>query len=272
MCKTHTNSPFQSLGRPTHIWAIPAIHGDLEKLTAIHDAIFEHFKRGDRLLYHGNYTGYGNNSAACIDEILTFRRMILSIPGVIPSDITYLRGNQEEMWQKLLQLPFAPDPTNIFLWMLSNGLGPTLTSYGFCPHDGIEACRQGVLPLTKWTSAIREKIRRTPGHQSFTLSLKRAAHTDPGTPYPMLFVNAGIDTSKALQNQGDAFWWGADTFQTMNEAYAPFEKVIRGFDPAHKGADFNCIKATIDNGCGFGGTLMAAAFNADGAVETMLEA
>ncbi|MGH1399035.1 MAG: hypothetical protein ACRBCT_07465, partial [Alphaproteobacteria bacterium] len=138
---------------------MPAVHGQLDRLSALHDGILEKFNAGDRLVYLGNYTGYGNDAAACIDEILTFRRMIMSIRGVQASDIVYLRGMQEEMWQKLLQLQFAPNPSDVLLWMLGNGMAPTLSSYGICPHDGIEACRQGTMPLTKWTHAVRARIR-----------------------------------------------------------------------------------------------------------------
>jgi hypothetical protein len=98
------------MGRPRTVWSIPAIHGDLGALTRLHDALFERIKPGDRIVYHGNYTGYGEQSAACVDEILTFRRMVLAMPGMICSDFIYLRGQQEQMWQKLLQLQFAPDP------------------------------------------------------------------------------------------------------------------------------------------------------------------
>lgn len=63
----------------------------------MHDAIYDAIRPGDRLVYLGNYTGYSTGAAACVDEILTFRRMI-SIEGMMCSDIVYLKGQQEEMW------------------------------------------------------------------------------------------------------------------------------------------------------------------------------
>lgn len=231
---------------------------------AVHDAVAEHFKAGERIVYHGNYIGYGTHCAPCIDEILAFRRQILAVPGVQPSDLTYLRGVQEEMLRQLLQIAFLPHATDTIGWMLENGLLAILESYGFCHEDALQACRAGVTGLTRWTGQIREKIRTSPGHEIFFKSLKRAAHTDLDGTYPMLFVHAGLDANRALYDQGDAFWWESEKFQSLTRAYKPFEKVIRGYDPAHRGSELNCIKATIDDGCGFGGALTTVAFTADG--------
>ena len=151
--------------------------------------------------------------------------------------------------------------------MLENGLPPILESYGFCPDGLSDACRTGVTGLTRWTGRVRDKIRSTAGHEIFFHTLKRAAHTDLDGDYPMLFVHAGLDANKALDDQGDAFWWEAEKFQSLTRAYEPFAKVVRGYDPAHRGSELNCIKATIDDGCGFGGALTSVAFGADGGAQ-----
>lgn len=266
VCNKVTDNRFRNLGRPGRIWAISAIHGDVDRLTSIHDTLYSRLRLGDRIVYHGNYAGYSSNAIDTINEILTFRRGVLAMPGMMTQDLVYLRGSQEEMWQKLLQLQFAPDPSSILLWMLGNGVSNTLYSYGISPHDGIEACRGGVMALTKWTNAVREAIRRVPGHETFGNQLLRAAYTAEDTPYPMLFVHAGIDRSRPLIDQGDAFWWAAPQFESITEAYNPFQKVVRGFDPEHKGVHMNCVTATIDGGCGFGGDLVCAGFDHAGEV------
>lgn len=271
MCNKLKDNRFIDLGTPARTWAIPAIHGEVEELTSLHDALFEKITPGDKLVYLGNYIGYGTNAVACIDEILTFRRLLLAQPAMMTKDIIYLRGAQEEMWQKLLQLQFAPDPSNVLIWMLGNGLSSTLQAYGLCPHEGIEACTSGVMGLTKWTNKVREAIRKHPGHETFGTHLIRAAHTDKDSAYPMLFVHAGLDTRKKLDDQGDSLWWGTESFENMEQSYKPFEKVIRGYDPAHRGMKMNCITATIDDGCGFGGHLVAAGFEPDGKVAEILE-
>lgn len=263
---------FAILGAPTRIWAVSAIHGDLDRLMDLHDAVYERLQPGDRVVYLGNYSGYGEQSAEAIDEILTFRRLVLSIPGMRCEDIVYLRGRQEEMWQKLLQLQFAPDPGGALLWMLGNGLSNTLYSYGLSPHDGIEACRKGVMGLTRWTNAIRDALRKRPGHEVFGTQLTRAARTNDDACYPMLFVHTGLDASKTLGDQGDTFWWAAEAFESIEAPYLPYQKVIRGYDPAHKGVKMNCVTATIDGGCGFGGELICAGFEADGRVIDILAA
>ena len=51
----------------------------------------------------------------------------------------------------------------------------------------------------------------------------------------------------------------------------PFQKVVRGFDPDHKGMNINCVTATIDGGCGFGGQLVCAGFNPEGSIFELLE-
>lgn len=275
MCNASINvssSPaFTSLGRPEKIWTVPAIHGDIEALTKIHDALLTRFQVGDRIVYHGNYTGYGDHSVACINEILTFRRMVLSIPGVRPSDFVYLKGGQEEIWSTLFQLPFAPDPTNVLLWMLGNGLSKTLYSYGISPHDGIEACRYGVMGVTKWTGKIRHAVRQHAGHETFANQLRSAAFTDKESAYPMLFVHAGLDAAKPLHSQREELWWASDEFDAIESAYAPFEKVVRGYDPQHRGLYLNCITATVDDGCGFGGKLISVGLHQDGSVAEILE-
>lgn len=259
---------FAPLGTPRTVWSIPAIHGDLGALTRLHDSLFERITPGDRIVYHGNYTGYGEQSAACVDEILTFRRMVLAMPSMVCSDFIYLRGQQEQMWMKLLQLQFAPDPTGVLLWMLGNGLSNTLYSYGLSPHDGIEACRGGTMALTKWINSVRAAVRKHAGHETFSTQQQRAAYTAQDGDYPMLFVHAGLDSNKRLEEQGDHLWWASDKFDCVQQAYKPFEKVIRGYDPQHRGLHLNCITASVDDGCGFGGELVCVGFSsADGAPE-----
>ena len=257
------------LGSPELVWVVPSIHGDLDALVRLHDQIFDHFRVGQKLVYLGNYTGYGQQSAAVIDELLTFRRLLLSLPGMECSDIVYLRGSQEEMGQKLLQLPFAPQPSDTLLWMLGNGMSATLHSYGICEHDGIEACRAGVMGLTKWVERIRAAIRARPGHEVFSTQFVRACYTEQ--EHAMLFVNAGVNAARSLGDQGDQFWWAGEHFNEICEPYEDFQSVVRGYDPKHAGMAVDGVAKTLDNGCGFGGSLVAAGFTRTGGVFKVLE-
>ena len=267
------DSRFSYLGAPARIWAVSAIHAEPTRLAALHDALYPRLRAGDRLIYLGNYIGHGAGPAETIDELLLFRRSFMSIPGVFADDVVYLRGGQEEMWQKLMQIQFAPDPMETMRWMMDNGMAATLRAYGLSPRDGLVAAHEGVLSLTRWTAKIRDAARRRPGHETFSTHWRRAAFTcHHSSPYPMLFVHAGLNPSVSLDNQGDSFWWGGKSFCRMDAPYNPYRKVVRGFDPAHGGLHLNCVTATIDGGCGFGGTLICTGFDGEGQVFDMIEA
>ncbi len=267
-----TDIRFTALGAPRRVWAVSAIHGELERLYALHDAILERLQAGDRIVYLGNYTGYGTKSRETVDEILTFRRLALSQPGVLPTDIVYLRGAQEDMWQKLLQLQFVNKPEIAFTAMLEKGLAATLESYGLSAHDGIRSCKEGVLALTRWTGKIRDAIRRNPGHDIFLTHQRRAAYTIENGRYPLLFVHAGIDPQLPLEQQEERLWSSGEDFAAITQAYAPFEKVIRGYDPKHEGVRINCVTASLDGGSGFGGELVAARMDNGGRMLELLQA
>ncbi len=272
MCLLSPDIRFTALGAPRRIWAVSAIHGELERLYALHDAVIERVQPGDRILYLGNYTGHGPKSRETIDEILTFRRLVLSIPGMRPQDIVYLRGGQEDLWHRLLQLQFTANAMELFVWMLGNGMGPTLQSYGISEQEGLIAAREGVMSLTRWTNSIRDLLRRQNGHDTFMTQYRRAAYTGIDGRFPLLFVNAGLDPRRPLEDQGDNFCWAGEDFTHMTSAYRPFEKVIRGYDPLHEGVRMNCVTASIDGGAGFGGALVCAGMQADGEIFELLEA
>lgn len=272
MCQKTKDIKFSNLGQPNRIWAVSSIHGDLDRLMKIHDALFERFAPGDRLIYLGNYTGYGLQSREVIDELLIFRRLLLAQPAMKASDITYLRGAQEELWHNLSQLHFAPNPRDTLLWIMASGMGNTMQSYGISAHNGIVAAKEGVLSLTKWTHQVREILKQNTGHDCFMTQSKRAAYTEIDGRTPILFVNAGLDPQRTLDDQEDNLWWGNDKFTNLSDQYKPFEKVIRGYDPKHEGVHLNGFTATIDGGCGFGGPLVAASMTAEGEIMQLMEA
>lgn len=267
MAATDTDCKFAPLGRPRRVWTVAAIHGEAERLEQLHDHIYRQFRPGDRLVYLGNYFGQGPQPLETIEELLTFRRMVLSLPGVMASDIVYLRGGQEEMWQKLLQIQFAPYALKTLEWLLANGMTPVIAAYGANPQTALRAAKEGPVALARWTACLNDAVRRRDGHLQFALEWRRAAFTDE-----LLFVHAGIDPARTLEDQGDHFWWGGQRFHDMHQPYDPFGKVVRGYDPAHNGVYLNGVTATVDGGCGFGGNLVSAGFMPDGSIFSMLEA
>ncbi|PWR19734.1 hypothetical protein DKG75_14815 [Zavarzinia compransoris] len=251
------------------VWCLGAIHADLARLTGVHDALAARLRPGDRLVYLGNMIGHGPAAVDTIDELLAFRRHFLALPGMEPWDIVHLRGAQEEMWTKLAQLQFAPNPREVLAWMIGQGVGATIRSYGIDPDSGFGHCRDGVLAITRWTARLMQAVHDRPGHDEILSGLRRYATTGPAG---LLFVNAGLDTGRPLSEQRDTFWWGSGTgFPAEGPAYGDFRLIVRGFDRAGGGPRLGPHRATVDGGCGFGGKLVAACFEPDGTVADWLE-
>jgi serine/threonine protein phosphatase 1 len=84
-------------------------------------------------------------------------------------------------------------------------------------------------------------------------------------------VNAGLDATKPLDLQGDAFWWGGPTFIELLEPYESYRRVIRGFDRRHAGLVESAYAVSLDAGCGYGGALLAACLTHDGVIVDRIE-
>lgn len=279
---------FVDLGKPRSIWAVGAIHADIDRLRGVHAALAARFRVGDRIVYLGNMIGRGAATIETLDELLAFRRMVLASRCACAGDVVYLRGGQEEMWRSLLQLQFAPNPAEVLDWMLRQGAGATLAAYGGDPAHGFAAARGGAVTLTRWTQGLRAAFYARPGHEQLFSALRRAAHvgqphvdspndkllnvggpTSFGADRPLsgpLFVCAGVDPSRPFALQGDRFWWGAAGFARMAAPFSGFARVVRGYDPGKGGAQAGDFHATLDGGCGFGGPLVCAGFDAAGQI------
>jgi serine/threonine protein phosphatase 1 len=270
MCRcTNSATSIHNLGEPRRIWAIPSVHSNVDGLTAIHDQLLEHFEAGDKIIYLGNYTGYGDTPVETLNEILTFRRIILSTLGVFPDDLIYLRGAQEEIFEKLWQLHCAPQAEQAFLWMLGNGLSATLKALHINTHEAHDAVRYGPQYLSRWINKTRKLIREQIDYDAFYINMKRAAISDDNT---LLFVNSGLDYDKTLDQQDDSFWWKGDNFDDIKHQYNQFNWVVRGYDPKHRGVFVRKHYATLDNGSGFGGNLICTALDHSGEIVHYLEA
>ncbi|MEM7225423.1 MAG: hypothetical protein AAF495_20775, partial [Pseudomonadota bacterium] len=255
-------------GDDRRVWAIASVHGEAERLERLHHALLGRLQPGDRIVYLGNLIGRGPAIGAAIDRLLRFRRAVLAGQYSFACELAYLRGSQEEMWQKLLQLQFAPDPKGTVEWLLSRGVGPVLETYG---SSAIEARRQaaaGPLGLTRWTNQLRAAIQARAGHVQFYASLRRAAYTHDGA---LLFVNSGLDPERPLETQRDSFWWNSSAFERIDQPYGSYKKVVRGFDPAHPGLRATDWTITVDGGAGYGGPLLAACVGLDGQIIDHLE-
>lgn len=259
---------FATLHAARRTWAVAAIHGEAERLAALHGRLIERLAVGENLVYLGNYLGRGPAVAATVDELLRFRIRHLARRGADPGDVVFLRGGQEEMWHKLLQIHLAPNPAEVLAWMERQGIAATLAAYGGSVADGLAAAR-GTVALAQWTGRLRDAMRRADGHVQFMSALKHAAFTEDGA---LLFVHAGLDSSQPLAMQADSFWWGAREFDRITDRYSGCRRVVRGFDPRHQGIVIKEATASIDGGCGFGGPLVAACFDPEGEPVETIEA
>ena len=237
----------------------------------IHDAVLERVSPGDRILYLGNYGGPVGNTAKIIDELLAFRRHLLARPGYLPGDLVYLRGTQEEIWQKLLQIQFAPNPRDVYDWMLRQGIEQTLVSYGSTLAEGRTATRDGAPTMTRWTNRLRTNIRQHPGHEKFMTVLRRAAFTEAGNGAGTLYVHSGLDPHRPIGAQKDSFWWNHAGFNQLNDVYEGFARVVRGCDPAGGGLHMGRVAVTLDRRAGYGGSLVAGCFSPRGEALELLE-
>lgn len=253
---------FAVLRAARRLWVVGAAHGDAARLRALHLALMDRVSAGDRIVYTGNYVGIGPQPRETLAELIRFRRWFLAMPPYMdPGDIVFLRGAQEEMWQKLLQLSFAQNPASVLDWMLERGLGATLKAYDSSAEEARAATAQGMQALTQWTLTLRERMRVRPGHDALFSALKRAAYTENGT---LLVVHAGLDESKPLSKQNDAFWWAGRSFTGITRPYAGFQRVLRGYDPEQGGYRETPATITVDGGCGYGGSLMALCLTPSG--------
>jgi serine/threonine protein phosphatase 1 len=250
------------------VWAVGAIHGEASRLTRLHDQIAARFADGDRIVYLGNYLGHGGAILATINELIDFRSRVLARPRGFACDVVFLRGAQEEMWQKLLQLQFAQNPREVLGWMVRNGIESTIQAYGADLRQGFAASRDGPRTITRWTSGMRDAMNAAPGHTVLFSTLRHAAMTQDGR---LLFVHAGIEPARTLQAQGDAFWWSATDILELTAPFQRFSRVIRGFDRDRRGLVQRDFAISLDAGAGRGGPLLAAAFAPDGEVLDLLQ-
>jgi serine/threonine protein phosphatase 1 len=259
---------FARLWGAQRIWAIAPIYSAARRLARLHDAISERFDGGDRVVYLGNYIGHGEAVLGTVDELLDFRRRVLGRQRGFACDVVLLRGAQEEMWQKLLQLQFAPNPSEVLRWMVEAGMETTVRAYGGDLRQGFAASRDGPRTITRWTGALRDAMNATPGHTALFSALRHAAFTEDRG---LLFVHASLDPSRPLAAQGDAFWWGRDDILDLATPFEGFGRVIRGAGDHQPGIVEREFAVSLGGGR-HGRPLLAACFGVDGALLDVVEA
>ncbi len=219
-------SNFIEISNASRIWAVGSIHSNIKSFNSIKKFILKHFKKNDKLIFLGNVIGLGENSKETISSVLDLRLNLMSKFKLKPKEIVFLRGAQEEMFSKLLQLQIAPNPTEIVNWMFDHGVDNTLLSYGFSKKETLDIASSGTVVISKWTSKLNHILHENPGHKDFFLHLKHAAYS---SSKKILFVNRGVDVSRPLSAQNDCFWWGYQNFSKIKKPYNTFKRIVRGY-------------------------------------------
>ncbi len=234
-------SNFVELEEPNKIWAIGSIHSNLNSFNSIKEFIIKNFQQNDKLIFLGNIIGLGKDSKETLTSVIDMRKNLMSRFLLKPKSIVFLRGAQEEMFTKLLQLQFAPNPKEIIRWMFEHGVDQAISSYGFTKEEVTNVSSSSAIIISKWTSKLQKIIRDNPGHMEYFLNLKHAAFS---SSKKILFVNRGVDITRPLSAQNDCFWWGFQNFSKINKPYATFTRIVRGYQSDHSN-DLELSKSKI---------------------------
>ena len=223
-------SNFVELKKSSKIWAIGSIHSNLNSFSSIKEFILNKFEANDKLIFLGNVIGLGSNSKETLNSIIDLRFSLMSKFKLRHESIVFLRGAQEEMFSKLLQLQLAPNPTEIIEWMFDHGVNETIKSYGFSEDEVKNIASSGTIKISKWTANLNRSLQMHPGHSEYFLNLKHAAYS---RTKKILFVNRGVDITRPLSAQNDCFWWGYQNFSKIQEPYKTFLRIVRGYESKH---------------------------------------
>ena len=223
-------SNFVELKKSDKIWAIGSIHSNLKSFTSIKEFLLKNFEANDKLIFLGNVVGLGNNSKETLSSVIDLRFSLMSKFTLKPDSIIFLRGAQEEMFSKLLQLQLAPNPSEIIEWMFDHGVNETIKSYGFAENEVKSIASSGTINISKWTKTLNKVLNKNPGHTQYFLNLKHAAYSNTKK---ILFVNRGVDITRPLSAQNDCFWWGFQNFSSINRPYKTFLRIVRGYESEH---------------------------------------
>jgi len=223
-------SNFVELKKTGKIWAIGSIHSNLNSFNSIKKFILKNFNHNDKLIFLGNIIGLGDNSKETLSSVIDLRFNLMSKFKLKPESIIFLRGAQEEMFSKLLQLQLAPNPTEIVEWVFDHGVNKTINSYGFNEDELKNIASSGTLKISKWTSFLNRALQMNSGHTEYFLNLKHAAYS---STKKILFVNRGVDITRPLSAQNDCFWWGFQNFSKIKKPYKTFLRIVRGYESEH---------------------------------------
>ncbi len=189
------------------------------------------------VIFLGDYVDRGPDSAGVLDQLIA--------GGPARSERRYLRGNHEQSL-----MAFLDDPRSNRGWMMQGG-AETLLSYGVQPPAF-------AAPEAVWRdTAALLRDRMPTAHLEFLKNLERFVELGD-----YAFVHAGVDVSRALDEQPDeALYWAREAFIASKKPFS--HRVVHGHTPVDEPyADARRI--AVDTGAYASGILTAARFEGDG--------
>ena len=231
---------------PCIYYAIGDVHGEVERLRALHDTIFEHHKltrpdAGQVIVHLGDYVDRGPDSCGVIEEIIALEDMAENMDDL---SVVSLKGNHEKL---MLDALADPDGTTMLTWMRPGyGGEKTLASYEARGIAG-EVLRD----------AHCEWIRQLP-------VIWRAEHT------PYVFVHAGIDpVLYPLEDEQVYIWTRSSDFFDTSQWRSPQLAdaiIVHGHTPTRDHAPDvtgDGKRINVDTGAVYGGPLTCAVLSPD---------
>lgn len=219
-------------------YAVGDVHGRRDLLLAMLEALEQRAEADTRdgrepvIVFLGDYVDRGTDTRGVIDLFLSGRPFGF--------ERRFLKGNHEQS-----MLAFMEEPLQNRAWVFHGGV-ETLRSYGVQPPPVMGADEEAL------TRAAADLMAALPGdHRNFLESLERYV-----VEGDYLFVHAGVDVAKTLDQQSDAdLYWSRERFLKARRRF-PY-RVVHGHTPV--GAPFaDARRVSIDTGAYATGVLTAA--------------
>ncbi len=217
------------------IYAVGDIHGRHDLLDTLFEKIVEDFyetpdDRQMKIIFLGDYVDRGDHSKDVLDRLVLIKERL-------PDQTAFLAGNHEAVL-----LGFLRDPVKNSNWLEFGGR-QTLGSYGVAPPQTLDD--HTLLQRTRdaFLNAIEP-------HLSFLGGLERYVRSGD-----VVFVHAGLDPSKSLDQQSDeALLWGNSEF--LDNGGYPDLRVVHGHYDANEPV-MTPHRVCVDTGAYYSGRLTA---------------
>lgn len=268
--RTAADEKLAHLGKPQRIWAIGSIYGRCGALNQLHEFLIKKIRPRDRIVYLGNYLGphslWTGEGASSIDELIAFRAAIISQPGFFASDVMFLHGQGEDLFQQALRLTFRKDHGRWIEAALDYGLECYTAPYGGSAAELASVGAKNVIAINRFTHRLCETVRAQAGHEAFFNHLKLAALTGYGPPFGELgFVPVGLHPSYPPALQGEYLCWPEMDIAGL-KGWRNFRRILRGQAPRPGKPKRDSFVVTLDDGMGLDGKLHAACLDSHGRI------